>query len=441
MSRFVILVLWLWVALGAAQQPAIVSVDGPWAFATGRRSERLHASVDQMPDASESVTLPHRVPAPNTALWYAADIQLPRYSALEVDADDGAQVFVGGRLLQRHRSRFFVPPEMAGRRRVVVRVLNNAVQGGLRRVALVDARQVAVATAEPRPSSTAVARVESDAFRRRMPQPEQPCAFTAWADSHSSAGLVTFRRLVERMSRRSDSFTVGVGNLVSDGSDPAPWPALLEALMSLNRRMPIVAIAGNHDYDGYYNDLRARQYERWFNRADRTWFAWSCGPARLVAINLNREFPIGIRFGPPTSAAGSGLRRAQRPWGKSSLAHPPSPPAAVVTLVAGLRGRRGDPHDCRASGARPRAERVISGHSHAYEHLVRQSGSRQLHILITGGAGGTLEDQAAESSSTSAERIAVRHHFLAVNATQETLAVEAVDLDGAVFDRVQLKPR
>jgi predicted phosphodiesterase len=393
-----------------------------------------------MPDASESVTLPHRVPAPNTALWYAADIQLPRYSALEVDADDGAQVFVGGRLLQRHRSRFFVPPEMAGRRRVVVRVLNNAVQGGLRRVALVDARQVAVATAEPRPSSTAVARVESDAFRRRMPQPEQPCAFTAWADSHSSTGLVTFRRLVERMSRRSDSFTVGVGDLVSDGSDPAPWPALLEALMSLNRRMPIVAIAGNHDYDGYYNDLRARQYERWFNRADRTWFAWSCGPARLVAIDLNREFPIGISAGTDQrrwleaetrSAAWARARWRillvhQPPWSRSWPGYEGD--EATRTIVEPLARDRG-------------LDAVISGHSHAYEHLVRQSGSRQLHILITGGAGGTLEDQAAESSSTSAERIAVRHHFLAVNATRETLAVEAVDLDGGVFDRVQLKPR
>ena len=440
MSRLVIVVLSLGSALAAAQQPAIVSVDGPWAFATGRRSERLHASADQMPDASESVTLPHCVPAPNTALWYATDIQFPRHTVLEVDADDGAQVFVGGRRLPGHRSWFFVPPDMAGRHRVVVRVLNNAVQGGLRRVSLVDAGQVAVATAEPRSSSTAVARVESDAFTRRMPAPEQPCAFTAWADSHSSTGLVTFRRLVERMSRRSDSFTVGVGDLVSDGSDPGPWPALLEALTPLRARMPIVAIAGNHDYDGYYNDLRARQYERWFTRGDRTWFAWSCGPVRLVAIDLNREFPIGISAGTEqrrwleAETRSPAWARArwrillvhQPPWSRSWPGY--GGDEATRTIVEPLARDRG-------------LDAVISGRSHAYEHLVREAGGRPLHILITGGAGGALEDYAAESSSTTAERIAVRHHFLAVNATRQTLAVEAVDLEGVMLDRVHIAPR
>ena len=39
---------------------------------------------------------------------------------------------------------------------------------------------------------------------------------------------------------------------------------------------------------------------------------------------------------------------------------------------------------------------------------------------------------------TSAERIAVRHHFLAGNTSREMLAVEAVDLEGVVFDRVHL---
>jgi len=373
-------------------------------------------------------------------LWYAADIDLPRHSALDVDADDGAQVFVGGRRLKHQRHRFFVPPEMTGRRRVVVRVLNNAVQGGLRSVSLVEAKPADVAPADLRPSSNAVTRVESDAFRRSMPASERPCAFTAWADSHSSTGLGTFRRLVERMSRRSSAFTVGVGDLVSDGSDPVLWPALLEALTPLSVRMPIVAIAGNHDYDGYYNDLRARQYERWFDRTDRTWFAWSCGPARLVAVDLNREFPIGISAGTEqrrwleaetrspawTRARWRILLVHQPPWSRSWPGYEGD--EATRSIIEPLARDRG-------------WDAVISGHSHAYEHLVRQAGGRQMHILITGGAGGALEDQAAESSSTSAERIAVRHHFLAVNATREKLVVEAEDLEGVVFDRVLLAPR
>jgi predicted phosphodiesterase len=393
-----------------------------------------------MPMSRGSVTLPHRVAAPNTALWYAADIELPRHTALEIEADDGAQAFVGGRLLRQYRRWFFVPPQLVGRRRVVIRVLNNAVQGGLRRVALVDARGVEPAASDLVHPATGVPRVESGAFRRRMPGPEQPCAFTAWSDSHSRTGLATFRRLIDLMAPREASFSVGIGDLVSEGSDPASWPALLEALAPLTARVPVVAIAGNHDYDGYYNDLRARQYERWFNRSDRTWFAWSCGPARMVALDLNRQFPIGIR---PGSAQRRWLEAETRspawmqarwrivlvhqpPWSRSWPGYEGD--EAIRTIVEPLARERG-------------LDAVISGHSHAYEHLIQPAGNRQLHIMITGGAGGALEDVAAERLSTSVERIAVRHHFLAATATAQALVFEAVDSQGVVFDHVRLPAR
>ena len=309
----------------------------------------------------------------------------------------GRRCSSSGRLLRRHRQWFFVPPQLAGRRRVViVRVLNNAVQGGLRRVALVDARRVEPAAAIPVHLAAGLSRVESEAFRRRMPEPEQPCAFTAWSDSHSRTGLPTFQRLIDLITRRDASFSVGVGDLVSDGSDPASWPALVEALAPLSARLPVVAIAGNHDYDGYYNDLRARQYERWFNRRDRTWFAWSCGPVRMVALDLNRQFPIGISPGSAqrrwleAETRSPAWRRArwrivlvhQPPWSLSWPGYEGD--ESIRTIVEPLARERG-------------LDAVISGHSHAYEHLIRPAGSRQLHILITGGAGGALEHAAAEA--------------------------------------------
>jgi calcineurin-like phosphoesterase family protein len=419
--------------------PQAKPADGPWDFAMGLPSERLDASPGQMPTQSTPVTLPHRVAAPNTALWYSRDMDLPAASTIEVSADDGAQVFVDGRRLTNSRRFFAIPPDLTGHRRVTVRVLNNAMQGGLRSVAIVDAAAVRSRERAARPSPPAgFARVDSAAFRARMPAREAACPFTAWADSQG--GLATFRRLVDLMAGRRPAFSVGVGDLVPEGADPDAWPAFVDALAPLSSVSPIVPVAGNHDYDGYYNTLRSELYEAWFDRRDATWFAWSCGPVRFAAIDLNREFPIGISEGSTqrhwleqemasaawTRAAWRVLLVHQPPWSKSWAGYDGD--EAVRRLVE----RVGEPHDLDV---------VISGHSHAYEHLVRGSGDHAVHVFITGGAGGSLEDAAAEALGTSTERIVVRHHFLHATATGTTMTVDAIDVDGARIDRVVLRSR
>jgi hypothetical protein len=420
-----------------AVPPANSQVEEPWDFAMGQPSERLEASAGQMPARRTRVTLPHRVQAANTALWYSREMVLPPASAIEVSADDGAQVFVDDRRLKSHRRFFEIPSDLTGRRRVTVRVLNNAMQGGLRRFAIVDGpaappREPAAPSAPP----AGFERVDSPGFLARMPARDAACPFTAWADSQG--GLSTFRRIVDLMASRRPIFSVGVGDLVSEGADPDAWPAFVDVLAPLARTSQIVPIAGNHDYDGYYNALRSELYEAWFDRPDATWFAWSCGPVRLAAIDLNREFPIGISEGSAqlrwlekemasaawTDASWRILLVHQPPWSKS---------------WAGYEGDEAVRRVVERIGERYGLDVVIAGHSHAYEHLVRGRGDKAVHLFITGGAGGSLEDAAAEALGTGAERIVVRHHFLHATATPASLTVDAIDLDGALLDRVVLR--
>jgi hypothetical protein len=411
-------------------------VIGFWEFALGSREERLQVSADRLPSARQRVTLPHRVMAPDTALWYTRELDLPADRALLVDADDGAQVFVDGRRLDHYRRWFFVPSDLAGTHRVTVRVLNNAMQGGLRRVTFVESATVPRAPQAPIATPSEFEPIERVAATMgRLPSRDRPCAFTAWADSQS--GWSTFARIVSLMTQRPASFTVGIGDLVSDGSDPDNWPTFVETLKPLASKGPVVAIAGNHDYDGYYNELRARLYEQRFSRPEATWFAWSCGPARFVALDLNREFPIGVSPGSAqwrwleaetqsdawTSARWRLLLLHQPPWSKSWEGYEGD--LVVRQMVERLVRERG-------------LQVVLAGHSHAYEHLIRSVGDRQVHILITGGAGGGLEDIKADGLSTPAERIAVRHHFLHAVADDDALTFNAIDVDGATFDRVVL---
>ncbi len=418
--------------LGGGTPPQANEQAEVWRHAVGDPAEGVQAAARAVPAGAITVTLPHRVMAPNTPLWYWRPMPIPPNSALLVNADDGAQVFVDGVRTDQYRRWFFVPDAAAATRQVTIRVMNNAMQGGLRAVQIVPAADVRRDRLEAATLPGGLAPVESPSFQSRMPAAGQPCRFTAWADSQG--GWATFSRLAALMAARRPHFSVGVGDLVNDGSDPAAWHAFLEATAPLAAQFPVVPVAGNHDYDGFYNTLRPQHYLDLFRPDGRTWFAWSCGAVRLVAIDVNAEFPIGmsgeqhdwlmqeVRSAAWTGASWRILLVHQPPWSRSWAGY--GGDEAVRAIVSPLAAGHG-------------LDLVIAGHSHAYERLMRRVGGRKLHVLITGGAGGGLEaplDGAAPGTGT----IVLQHHFAELIATRQSLTVEAIDADGRTFDRWRL---
>ncbi len=123
--------------IGFGSAPQTPADQQTWRYVEGDRTEGLRPPARVMPAGAAVVTLPHRVMAPNTPLWYWRAMPIPPGSALLVEADDGAQVFVDGARLDHYRRWFFVAEASAPTRRVAVRVMNNAMQGGLRTVRVV----------------------------------------------------------------------------------------------------------------------------------------------------------------------------------------------------------------------------------------------------------------------------------------------------------------
>ena len=420
--------------------PATRQEADAWQYVRGNVTESL--TTFAVPDfaGAAAVSLPHRVLAPNTALWYAATRVLPAGGALTIDADDGAQLFVDGRQIPADNRTFVLPDGIVGTHRVVVRVLNNAMAGGLRavRIAAPPAKRPD-ATAAMRPPLDLVPPVEAPAFRRRMPAAGQDCGFSVWGDSQG--GWTTFKALVARMAADRADVTIGVGDLVNDGATAGVWRGFLAALAPLAAVVPVVPVAGNHDYDGFYDSLRAEHYLALFRPVDaRPWFAWSCGRVRFMAIDVNTEFPIGISPGSAQArwieqeTAGRPLREAggrvllvhQPPWSRSWFGYEGD--SAVRQWVERLAATAG-------------LDMVFSGHSHAYARLARQAGGRRLQVVITGGAGGALEDAAAgRLDGVAGDRVIVRHHHVRLRATADALSWEAVDAGGAVLDRHTIGP-
>ncbi|HEY9721182.1 MAG TPA: metallophosphoesterase [Oscillatoriaceae cyanobacterium] len=77
---------------------------------------------------------------------------------------------------------------------------------------------------------------------------------------------------------------------------------------------------------------------------------------------------------------------------------------------------------------------VFSGHDHDYERTKPQHG---VTYVVTGGGGATVYGMWGPSRFTAAESL--RHHFVGVSLYHDTLALQAVDPQGEVFDAAVLR--
>ncbi|MBX2916477.1 MAG: metallophosphoesterase [Cyclobacteriaceae bacterium] len=127
----------IWQTPDATWQPAKVNIvpdtvfETGWRFTKGLAGEELVPAILPQPDSLTK--LPHRVLLPNTALWYLQKITVPQDGVLSVRSDDGAQVWINGKPAERvHGDVFNVTA--AEHAIVLIRVLNNAMSGGLKQV-------------------------------------------------------------------------------------------------------------------------------------------------------------------------------------------------------------------------------------------------------------------------------------------------------------------
>ncbi len=110
-----------------------VDLSTDWMYLGADSLPGIFRELPSLSQPSESLSLPHRLNLPNHSLWYEKEIFLAP-GILQVSGDDGVQVWVNEK--QVHRSRPGNQFEVldSGRVQLQVRVINNAMAGGLRKV-------------------------------------------------------------------------------------------------------------------------------------------------------------------------------------------------------------------------------------------------------------------------------------------------------------------
>jgi hypothetical protein len=521
--------------------PETATFDSGWTYMQGDPQEGLQTACKKV--EGTLVDLPHRLTLPNTPMWYAKAIDLSTPGILTIRADDGAQLYINDKPIPRLHNNDF-PIDTSGHLAITIRVLNNAMAGGLRHVSFATHEQykifneqsalhirrkrllekvrllavpvegafekmesaiqqkdepsltAAEATLKAYPYFTgpwlqwnepqrmtvsleldgdlpvefrlqlkgdrwqepmiqkgekisfvltnlvpdtvysytlASGKTQSSLFTFRTPAPDRPFSFNVWADSQS--GIDNFQQNVSNLSGYGDAFGVGVGDIVSNGATAEEWRMFFNVLGATSAERPYFLVPGNHDYDGYYDDLQPEQYKHYLPHTPQNYFSWRYGSCAFIALDPNERFPIDI----PASSRQYRWFREQlesgmwktATWHFVFLHQPP--------YSQGWAGYQGD--ETIRQLLEPLIESssidfVIAGHTHDYERLTKMYGRQQTTFLIVGGAGGSLEPE--ESSTTPRMDTVLKvHHMGRFYVTGRTLRFEAIDISKKVVDGFQ----
>lgn len=445
--------------------------DG-WQYAPGDPGNGLRVSWEQKPDLDTIIYLPHRINRPNWPLWYERSLSIREPAYLYVNADDGAQCYLDGILQEPVMGSYFEIEPNADSVLVSLRVLNNALNGGLRSVALIKAadferfqkEQIAAlhvrqllylahldggATYNELLDRTASLLTEGDLGALQKldpkfsilnlpklpnglpePQTDGTFSFSAWGDSQG--GWSIFDQIVQQMTEHPDAFSIGLGDLVSEGVEEDQWLAFTQCLQPLLAKRPVFGVAGNHDYDGYYNDLNPLLYRKYvLEGKDRpTYFSWTYGNAFFLALDPNESFPLGING-------------AQRSWMAAEMDSPEWREASWRFLLIhqppyaqGWPEYHGDEFIREIVDSLAESKRidfVLAGHSHDYERLTKDYGSQQTHFFILGGAGGGLEPPES-STYPKMDTIIKAHHYARFEVNREQVTVSVHSPAGELLD-------
>ncbi len=518
------------------QLEKLMHLDSSWNFQIGDSLESLHEPCKII--TGEKVDLPHRIELPDRAIWYERQIYFSQKGVLTISADDGAQLYVNGQRIVRLYDTFF-PIDTVGMMNVTIRVLNNAMAGGLRKVSFstreqfrdyeellsmrsrlnmlvkkvslindptrqqVDLVRSSIEETNEKVISTAESafwsfpyltgpwlqvkdstkwiinvlaegnfpvilkygtdvedlstRLEKEgkfvsfeipnvsvdkeyyyqllsgktatplySFRKQS----NSFSFNVWADSQS--GWPAFRRNIANALPMNDAFGVGVGDLVSNGSKEEHWITFFDALSKSSANIPYYLIAGNHDYDGYYDDLDPSLYKEFTNNEHTTYFSWRYNNCAFIALDPNETFPIGIASG---SEQFKWFRKQLESdkWKSATwhfiLLHQP----AYSQGWAGYHGDLFVRDLLEPIVESAKIDFIISGHTHNYERLLKNYGDQPVTFLVVGGAGGSLEPEES-SLFPRMDTVIKTHHWGRFYVDNLSIRFEARNLENKVID-------
>jgi len=271
---------------------------------------------------------------------------------------------------------------------------------------------------------------------RTAPPLGAPVRFVGWADSQS--GWPVFTEQVPLLIDDGPAFVIGVGDLVNNGKNDPDWKQqLFDPARALMHQVPLFASIGNHEGNSHnWYDLLSYPYPEG-DPDHETFYSYSWGNVFAVVID---PYKLPCAFGDIDTPHSEWLKEiaasdeAQAATWRIAYAHEPA-----VSESWGDGSCTYPGNTCVREGIMPLLAShgfhvYFAGHTHAWE---RGTVAGMIHLII-GGGGGHLDAWCYDLPQTTV--VATEYHHLRVDAGCETMRLEAVDMDGGVFDWVEIAP-
>lgn len=268
--------------------------------------------------------------------------------------------------------------------------------------------------------------------------------FIAFGDS--GVGSTQQRQLASLMAADTFDFALHTGDVVygvSGGVGAGGYPQLHSWFFDIYRNWlrshSVFPAIGNHDDEANL----AAPYRDVFvlppngaspahpDHAER-FYSFDYGPAHFVVLDTELAFQDVSRRQDQIAWLIDDLTRTTQPWKIAVFHRPPFNAGSVHGSDLTVRSQFVPIFE--AYGVRL----VLNGHEHDYERTVpwKETASGQPVTYIVSGGGGAPLYAAGVGPWTAVSRSA--HHYLRGSISSCTIAVEAIGLDGAAFDRTEL---
>jgi hypothetical protein len=267
---------------------------------------------------------------------------------------------------------------------------------------------------------------------RTAGRPGESFSFTVYGDARpgDTRSHRSHREVVRQMLQVEPAFSLVLGDMVDDGSQPAQWERFFQIESRLRRRSAIFPVPGDNDHAGGRGLWR-----RYFPQPGAPPYRFRWGGVQL--IGMNTWGTLGAQ--PPRELD---QRSPQLRWLRHELERPEVRRAAfrVLFLHDPVFISRGRSAEVLRRHWAPLLARGGVDLVFASWHLYERSRHDGVTHIITGGAGAELVWLPPNPGFPS-QAEARRHHFCRVDVKAGAMRVRAVAVDGTVLDSVTLLPR